>query len=125
MKPRQGFVNGLGATIAFLLGVPYLVMLFLRIWGADAGVLSIATWVALAVGATFGVVVLLTVLLPPSNLWLYPGMFAFCTLIFGVGAIDKPTAAAFWLVVGVATVGLGYGFGRLSQVAQRRARSAP
>lgn len=125
MKARQGFINGLGATLAFLLGVPYLIMSFGKAWDARSDVLYLLSWAGLAAGATFGVVVVLTVLLRPSNLWLYPLMFALATLLFGLGALGEPIAAAFWIGVGALTVGMGYGFGRLTQVVQRRARSAP
>jgi tetrahydromethanopterin S-methyltransferase subunit C len=125
MRARQSFVDGLGATIAFLLSIPYLNMLFIRMWNADGDFVSVATWILLAVGATLGVIGVLSSLLRPSNLWLYPVMFALATLVFGIAAFDKPIAAAFWLGVGVTTVGMGYGFGRLASVISRGARTAP
>jgi hypothetical protein len=125
MKVRQGFIDGLGATTALLLGVPYFFMSFGKAWDARPEFLYIAIWLTLAAGATFGVIVVLTIVLRPSNLWLYPLMFALMTLIFGLGAITEPIAAAFWIGVGALTVGMGYGFGKITQIVARRARGAP
>ncbi len=109
MNPRQFLTNAIGAILAFAAGVPYFSWLLGKAWWIRPEVSYIAPWLILAILVTVGVIVLLSVVLAPTNRWLYPLMFSLATLAFGVGALAEPRPAIFWLTLGGATFALGLG----------------
>lgn len=122
MKLRQGLIDTAGAAVALVLGVPYFLASFARAWDLRLELAYIATWLGFSVVSTAGVTMALTILLKPSNPWLYPVAFSLATLLFALSAMGQPIAAGFWLAVSAATIGIGYASGRLAQRIVRYAR---
>ena len=119
MKLPQGLADGVGATAAFLAGVPYLQISIERVRGVRAKLAYIGPWLLLAVVATVCVIMLLTIVLRPSNPWLYPVAFAAPTLLFALAAMGELIASLFWLALGAATIGMAYLSGWLARCLAR------
>jgi hypothetical protein len=120
MSPRQFLTNAFGAILALAAGVPYFSWLLGQVWWMRPEASYIVPWLLLAMVAVVVVIAFLTIVLAPTNRWLYPLMFSSATLAFGVGALGEPRAAAFWIALGVATLVLSLGSSYVTHVLRSR-----
>ena len=124
MSPRQFLTTAFGAILALAAGVPYWSWLLGQVWWMRPEASYIVPWLLLAIVAIIVVIAVLTIILAPTNRWLYPLMFSSATLAFGVGALGEPIAAAFWVSLGVATIALSLGCSYVTYALWSR-KSAP
>jgi hypothetical protein len=112
MNTRRVLFDIVGSVLSAGAGLPYFMFMFGKAWDGKAEFQYLAMWIVLAVLAVGAVIVVLTILLRPARLWLYPLMFALVTLVFGFAAMEP--AGVTWVLIGLVTVAVGWGWGYLT-----------
>jgi hypothetical protein len=121
MTVRRAVLDTVGFLIAGLAGVPYFLFMFGRAWNGRPEVAYLTAWFVLSVLIVGAVVIVLTILLRPTRLWLYPLGLAGMILIFGLSVLQE-AAGLVWVFLAAATVAAGWGWGYLTQSVVKRLR---
>ena len=119
MTVRRLALDTVGCVIAGLAGVPYFLFTFGKAWDGRPDVLYLAGWLTLSILIVGAVIVVLTILLRPKTLWLYPTMFAGTIVLFGLSSLGEGTGPV-WSLMALATIAAGWGWGHLTQVMSKR-----
>jgi hypothetical protein len=116
MSARRVISDVVGSVLAAGAGFPYFIFSFGKAWDAGPELLYLAVWAALSILAIGAVIIVLTLILRPMVLWLYPLMFSLVILIFGFLTLqnDPGAAGSFWFILGLATFAVGYGWSRFA-----------
>jgi hypothetical protein len=121
MNARRVISDAAGSVLAALAGVPYFIFSFGKAWDAGPEPLYLVVWAGLSVLAVGAVILVLTLVLRPALLWLYPLMFSLVILVFGFASLQgEPFAGGFWFLLGLVTLAVGYGWARLSRWLSRK-----
>ena len=117
MNARRVISDVVGSVLAAGAGFPYFIFSFGKAWDAGPELLYLAVWAGLSVLAIGAVIIVLTLMLRPTLLWLYPLMFSLVIFIFGFATLQSEpgVAGSFWFLLGLATFVVGYGWGGLAR----------
>ena len=125
MHLSRWLLDTIGSIAALLSGACYFWFTFTSAWDSDGSSTSVAIWLVLSLLIISAAMAILTLVLRPTRVWLFPLMFSLIPITAAIAALRDPAGPnLLWITIGVSTLLIALGGTYLTRsVISRFARS--